>query len=207
MKKRNWGALTAGVLAGLMLAGTVSAAVASISDPEPSKWSFKLDGEQINLSSVNYNGANYLKLRDFAKAMDIGVEYDGTMMARFRKSIRRRRASLTMSSALKWKCRSISTTLLTGSMQRSRHSAVCIFWRACCKAPTRLLRFRRTTRFSAKWEPWRQSSPSAIRMAGYRLRDKRSPAISICTNHWRDRKVPSVFVSMRLCCQHSFAAA
>lgn len=76
MKKRNWKAIVAGALAGVMLVGTATAAVATVPDPNPSGWTFYLDGEQVDLNGVTYNNFNYLKLRDFAKAMNFGVDYD-----------------------------------------------------------------------------------------------------------------------------------
>lgn len=76
MKVKKWKAIVASVLAGVLLVGTAAAAAATPPDPTPSKWSFYLDGELVDLNGVSYNNFNYLKLRDFAKAMDFGVDYD-----------------------------------------------------------------------------------------------------------------------------------
>ena len=35
------------------------------------------DGKEISLTAYNINGNNYFKLRDLAKAFDIGVTWDG----------------------------------------------------------------------------------------------------------------------------------
>lgn len=48
---------------------------AKIATPTTSK--IYKDGEEISLSAYNINGNNYFKLRDIAKAFDIGVTWDG----------------------------------------------------------------------------------------------------------------------------------
>lgn len=73
MRKNKVTAIVAGLLAGLMLVGTVTAANVK---PSAGNNKFVLDGQTVNFDSVKYNGANYLKLRDITKALNIGVDYD-----------------------------------------------------------------------------------------------------------------------------------
>jgi len=43
----------------------------------PTKSKIFKDGDEISLTAYNINGSNYFKLRDIAKAFDIGVTWDG----------------------------------------------------------------------------------------------------------------------------------
>jgi hypothetical protein len=49
---------------------------AKVANPTTSK--IYKDGKEISLTAYTINGNNYFKLRDIAKAFDIGVTWDGT---------------------------------------------------------------------------------------------------------------------------------
>lgn len=43
---------------------------------QPTNATIYLDGEQLDLAAYTINGYNYFKLRDIARALDIGVTWD-----------------------------------------------------------------------------------------------------------------------------------
>ncbi|MNP85945.1 hypothetical protein D3C76_1859120 [compost metagenome] len=45
----------------------------------PSSSALKLDDQNLVLGAYNINGNNYFKLRDIAKAFNIGVTWDGKL--------------------------------------------------------------------------------------------------------------------------------
>lgn len=75
MKKRNLKGIVAGILAGMMLVSTVTAANVA-ANPSGSNWNFIVNGQKVDFEAIEYGGHNYLKLRDFTKALDMGVDYD-----------------------------------------------------------------------------------------------------------------------------------
>lgn len=78
MSKKRWTAIAAGAMAGVM-ALTMSAG-ASL-DVRASDHTFFVDGEEVAFNAYIINGNNYVKIRDVAKAVDFGVEYDETTRA------------------------------------------------------------------------------------------------------------------------------
>lgn len=61
-----------GLLCGLVLSGTVLAAITA----KPSTHAVRIDGQPVTLEGYNINGSNYYKLRDIGAAVDFGVDYD-----------------------------------------------------------------------------------------------------------------------------------
>ena len=64
-----------GILAGLALSGTASAAVQQLT-ATPTTQTFYINGQQADLTAYSISGNNYVRLRDIGKAVDFGVTYD-----------------------------------------------------------------------------------------------------------------------------------
>ena len=64
-----------GILAGLALSGSASAAVQQLT-ASPSTQTFYVDGQQVQFEAYQIHGNNFVKLRDIGKAVDFGVTYD-----------------------------------------------------------------------------------------------------------------------------------
>ena len=67
--------IAAGVLAGLLLSGPTSSAMASLM-ATPSSQTFYLDNQRVSLEAYEINGSNYVKLRDIGQVVGFGVTYD-----------------------------------------------------------------------------------------------------------------------------------
>ena len=63
-----------GILAGLALSGSASAAVQQLT-ASPTTQTFYVDGWQVQFEAYQIHGNNFVKLRDIGKAVDFGVEY------------------------------------------------------------------------------------------------------------------------------------
>ena len=64
-----------GILAGLALSGTASAAVQQLT-ATPTTQTFYVDGQQMWFEAYHIHGNNFVKLRDIGKAVNFGVTYD-----------------------------------------------------------------------------------------------------------------------------------
>ena len=64
-----------GILAGLALSGTASAAVQQLT-ATPTTQTFYVDGQQMWFEAYHIHGNNFVKLRDIGQAVDFGVTYD-----------------------------------------------------------------------------------------------------------------------------------
>ncbi len=64
-----------GILAGLALSGSASAAVQQLT-ASPTTQTFYVDGRQVPFEAYQIHGNNFVKLRDIGKAVDFGVTYD-----------------------------------------------------------------------------------------------------------------------------------
>ena len=73
-RKREAVFMGIGILAGLALSGSASAAVQQLT-ARPTTQTFYLEGEKIDLTAYLIGGSNYVRLRDIGKAVDFGVEY------------------------------------------------------------------------------------------------------------------------------------
>lgn len=67
--------IAAGVLAGLLISGPASSAMASLM-ATPSSQTFYLDNQRVSLEAYEINGSNYVKLRDIGQAVGFSVTYD-----------------------------------------------------------------------------------------------------------------------------------
>ena len=63
-----------GILAGLALSGSASAAVQQLT-ASPTTQTFYVDGRQVQFETYQIHGNNFVKLRDIGKIVDFGVEY------------------------------------------------------------------------------------------------------------------------------------
>lgn len=63
-----------GILAGLALSGSASAAVQQLT-ASPTTQTFYVDGRQVQFEAYQIHGNNFVKLRDIGKAVDFGVDY------------------------------------------------------------------------------------------------------------------------------------
>lgn len=79
MKSNHW-SFAAGLLVGAALFGGTAAAAAGIL-AEPSRQTFYLGDEPIQLEAYAINGNNYVKLRDVGQVVDFNVTYDGSRNA------------------------------------------------------------------------------------------------------------------------------
>ena len=64
-----------GILAGLALSGSASAAVQQLT-ASPTTQTFYVDGQQVQFEAYQIHGNNFFKLREIGKAVDFGVTYD-----------------------------------------------------------------------------------------------------------------------------------
>lgn len=63
-----------GILAGLALSGSASAAVQQLT-ASPTTQTFYVDGRQVQFEAYQIHSNNFVKLRDIGKIVDFGVEY------------------------------------------------------------------------------------------------------------------------------------
>ena len=73
-KKREAIFMGIGILAGLALSGSASAAVQQLT-ASPTTQTFYVDGRQVQFEAYSIHNNNFVKLRDIGKAVDFGVEY------------------------------------------------------------------------------------------------------------------------------------
>ena len=64
-----------GILAGLALSGSASAAVQQLT-ATPTTQTFCVDGQQVQFEAYSIHNNNFVKLRDIGQAVDFGVTYD-----------------------------------------------------------------------------------------------------------------------------------
>lgn len=74
-RKRETIFMGLGILAGLALSGTASAAVQQLT-ATPTTQTFYVDGQRVDMTAFSIGGNNYVKLRDIGKEVDFGVTYD-----------------------------------------------------------------------------------------------------------------------------------
>ena len=74
-RKREAVFMGIGILAGLALSGSASAAVQQLT-ASPTTQTFYVDGQQVQFEAYQIHGNNFVKLRDIGKAVDFGVTYD-----------------------------------------------------------------------------------------------------------------------------------
>ena len=74
-RKRETIFMGLGILAGLALSGTASAAVQQLT-ATPTTQTFYVDGQQMWFEAYHIHGNNFVKLRDIGQAVDFGVTYD-----------------------------------------------------------------------------------------------------------------------------------
>jgi len=68
--------LITGIVIGAILFGGGAALARSAVSAEPTLSKVYVDGKQVSVEAYQIDDANYFKLRDFAKAVDVGVWYD-----------------------------------------------------------------------------------------------------------------------------------
>ena len=73
-RKREAVFMGIGILAGLALSGSASAAVQQLT-ASPTTQTFYVDGRQVQFEAYQIHGNNFVKLRDIGKIVDFGVEY------------------------------------------------------------------------------------------------------------------------------------
>ena len=76
MQKRILQALCAGVVAGVLLMGTVVAYASDIMARKTTS-TILVDGERVDIRAYNINGRNYFQLRDLGAVVGFGVDWDG----------------------------------------------------------------------------------------------------------------------------------
>lgn len=64
------------VLIVMLLVANVSLVIAEVYNVSVSNQKFRVNGKDTNLSALNINGNNYVKVSDIAEALDIDVAYD-----------------------------------------------------------------------------------------------------------------------------------
>ncbi|WP_298033976.1 hypothetical protein [uncultured Dysosmobacter sp.] len=69
-------ALTAGVLMGASMVGSVAGAAEEYLQAKRSTQQFFVDGQRVELEAYAIGGHNYVKLRDEGRLVDFGVDYD-----------------------------------------------------------------------------------------------------------------------------------
>ena len=74
-RKRETIFMGLGILAGLALSSTASAAVQQFT-ATPTTQTFYVDGQQMWFEAYHIHGNNFVKLRDIGQAVDFGVTYD-----------------------------------------------------------------------------------------------------------------------------------
>ena len=74
-RKREAVFMGIGILAGLALSGTASAAVQQLTATSTTQ-TFYVDGQQMWFEAYHIHGNNFVKLRDLGQAVDFGVTYD-----------------------------------------------------------------------------------------------------------------------------------
>ncbi len=74
-RKREVVFMGIGILAGLALSGTASAAVQQLT-ATPTTQTFYVDGQQMWFEAYHIHGNNFVKLRDIGQAVDFGVTYN-----------------------------------------------------------------------------------------------------------------------------------
>ena len=77
-RKKEIAALTAGLLAGSMLAGPAAQAAQTLLTASPSAQKFYVDGQQVRLEAYSINGYNYIKLADLSSLVGFDLAYDST---------------------------------------------------------------------------------------------------------------------------------
>ena len=74
-RKREAVFMGIGILAGLALSGSASAAVQQLT-ASPTTQTFYVSSQQVQFEAYQIHGNNFVKLRDIGKAVDFGVTYD-----------------------------------------------------------------------------------------------------------------------------------
>lgn len=69
-------ALTAGVLIGASMVGSIASAAEEYLQARKSSQEFFVDGQRVELEAYAIGGYNYVKLRDIGRAVDFSVSYD-----------------------------------------------------------------------------------------------------------------------------------
>lgn len=72
-RKREAVFMGIGILAGLALSGSASAAVQQLT-ASPTTQAFYVDGRQVRFEAYSIHNNNFVKLRDIGKAVEFGVE-------------------------------------------------------------------------------------------------------------------------------------
>ena len=76
-RKKEIAALTAGLLAGVMLSGPIAQAAETALTVVASSQKFYADGQRVQLEAYNINGYNYIKLADLSPLVGFDLAYDG----------------------------------------------------------------------------------------------------------------------------------
>ena len=76
-RKKEIAALTAGLLAGSLLAGPAAQAAQTLLTASPSTQKFYVDGQQVRLEAYSINDYNYIKLSDLSPLVGFDLAYDG----------------------------------------------------------------------------------------------------------------------------------